>query len=85
MNRIVKEHYPVEKLSEDLREGFESGSLVPVTLIIEDKAADEVLLADLDAKLDQARADVEAGRGLSVDEVKRNLKAHIARSVAGTA
>jgi hypothetical protein len=32
MNRIVKEHYPVEKLPEDLREGFEPDALVTLTI-----------------------------------------------------
>lgn len=35
MNRIVKEHYPVEKLPEDLREGLPEGTQVRVTLDLE--------------------------------------------------
>ncbi len=42
MNRIVKESYPVEKLPEDLRVGFEAGRLVRVTLIVEDRSGDEL-------------------------------------------
>lgn len=32
MNRIVREHYPVSKLPEDLREGFEGQAEVRVTV-----------------------------------------------------
>lgn len=32
MNRIVREHYPVEKLPADLREGMEPGETVRVTV-----------------------------------------------------
>lgn len=35
MNRIVREHYPVEKLPEDLREGFSEGAAVTVTIEVE--------------------------------------------------
>lgn len=45
MNRIVKEHYPVEKLPEDLREGLAPGTTVSVTLELETPGA---LSADVD-------------------------------------
>lgn len=32
MNRIVREHYPVAELPEDLREGFEPGADVRITV-----------------------------------------------------
>lgn len=32
MNRIVREHYPVEKLPEDLREGLAHSAFVTVTV-----------------------------------------------------
>ncbi len=32
MNRLVREHYPVSKLPEDLREGFEGRTEVTVTI-----------------------------------------------------
>ncbi|MGF9693841.1 hypothetical protein AAIH46_13570 [Rhizobium sp. 0TCS1.26] len=35
MNKIVREHYPVEKLPEDLREGLEAGSTVRVVVEVE--------------------------------------------------
>jgi len=34
MNRIVREHYPVEKLPEDLREGIPAGQQVTVVVEI---------------------------------------------------
>lgn len=38
MNKIVREHYPVEKLPEDLREGIE-GTHVRVTVVPEGESA----------------------------------------------
>ena len=32
MNRLVREHYPVSKLPEDLREGFEGRGEVTITI-----------------------------------------------------
>jgi hypothetical protein len=39
MNRIVREHYPVERLPEDLREGIPAGEQVTVTVEPEREAA----------------------------------------------
>jgi hypothetical protein len=39
MNRIVREHYPVEKLPEDLREGIPAAEQVTVTVEPETEAA----------------------------------------------
>ncbi len=41
MNRLVREHYPVSKLPEDLREGFEAESNVRVTVDVEPNASGE--------------------------------------------
>ncbi len=38
MNKIVREHYPVANLPEDLREGLETGATVRVVLEVEDNA-----------------------------------------------
>ncbi len=43
MNRIVREHYPVSKLPEDLREGFGPHDEVRVTI---DAAPEEVVPAN---------------------------------------
>jgi hypothetical protein len=37
MNRIVKEHYPAERLPEDLREGLGADTLVRVSIEVEAK------------------------------------------------
>lgn len=37
MNKIVREHYPVANLPEDLREGFASDGTVRVVIEVEDK------------------------------------------------
>jgi hypothetical protein len=37
MNKIVREHYPVEKLPEDLREGLQAGATVRVVLEVEEE------------------------------------------------
>jgi hypothetical protein len=37
MNKIVREHYPVENLPEDLREGLQAGATVRVVLEVEDE------------------------------------------------
>lgn len=36
MNRIIREHYPVEALPADLREGMEPGATVRVTIEVEE-------------------------------------------------
>jgi hypothetical protein len=79
MNKIIKHHYPVEKLPEDLRAGLGDTTHVRITVILEDEAEDQALLAALDAKLDKARADIAAGRGMSFDEVRANLTTHAAQ------
>ena len=37
MNKIVRDHYPVANLPEDLREGFGAGDTVRVVIEMEDK------------------------------------------------
>jgi hypothetical protein len=39
MNKIVREHYPVENLPEDLREGLQAGATVRVVLEVEEETA----------------------------------------------
>jgi hypothetical protein len=46
MNRIVKEHYPAEKLPEDLREGLPPGAQVTVTVIEEEARPEKALSLD---------------------------------------
>lgn len=40
MNKIVREHYPVANLPEDLREGLEKDAMVRVVVELESRAAD---------------------------------------------
>ncbi len=49
MNRIVREHYPVEKLPADLRLGLPEGAYARVLVELEAEAAPVRSLADLDA------------------------------------
>ena len=39
MNRLVRDHYPVARLPEDLRVGFEGDAVVRVTIDIEDHSS----------------------------------------------
>ncbi|WP_111563117.1 hypothetical protein [Rhizobium sp.] len=41
MNKIVRDHYPVANLPEDLREGFADDATVRVVLEVEDKASSD--------------------------------------------
>jgi hypothetical protein len=43
VNKIVKEHYPVTKLPEDLREGLDPKQRVTVTIATEDARPGKVL------------------------------------------
>ena len=78
MNRIVREHYPVEKLPEDLRDGLPIGATVTVT--VEDEApARDAFDARLDTLLrhaapippSQARARLGRGRITAAAAVDR--------------
>jgi hypothetical protein len=53
MNKIVREHYPVANLPEDLREGFDAGATVTVVVEGEEEASvdtDSLLALALAAK-----------------------------------
>lgn len=81
MNRIVREHYPVEKLPEDLRQGLPAGGKVTVTL--EDDAVssdllkqqiDEILRNPKPMTLAEARALV-GERGTTAEEAVQRIRA----------
>jgi hypothetical protein len=74
MTRIVRDQFPVDRLPDELRAGL--GDATHVRITVEDKAADADLLADLDAKLHKAMADIDAGMGLSAEQVKASLRVH---------
>lgn len=67
MNKIVREHYPVDKLPEDLREGIE-GTHVRVTVVPEEKATRRKPLTYADI-----RARVEP-TGITVEEAVRQIR-----------
>lgn len=48
MNKIVREHYPVEKLPEDLRQGLPPGQTVTVTVEEDAPPSREKLIALLE-------------------------------------
>jgi 3,4-dihydroxy-2-butanone 4-phosphate synthase len=47
MNKIVREHYPVANLPEDLREGLEEGATVTVVLEVDTQSFDREKLVDI--------------------------------------
>jgi len=47
MNKIVRAHYPVEKLPQELREGFEPNARVTVTIEPETTPIDKMSLEEL--------------------------------------
>jgi hypothetical protein len=68
MNRIVREHYPVSKLPEELREGLEPGASVTVTVEEERKpfSRDELLESFREAR--------KNARGVTVEEAVARIR-----------
>ncbi len=46
MNRIVKEHYPVDRLPDDLRQGLEPGAQITITIVEEEALSERPLSLD---------------------------------------
>jgi hypothetical protein len=67
MTRIVHPHFPVEKLPQELRAAL--GNATHVRLTVEDKEAEERMLADIDAALDRGLSDIAAGRVHTAEEI----------------
>lgn len=68
MNKIVREHYPVERLPEDLRRGIE-GQYVRVTVIPEDapsRPKKSLTYADIRARVKP--------RGTTTEEAVRRIR-----------
>lgn len=59
MNRIVKEHYPVEKLPEDLREGLPRSGLARVSVEVEGSLSEPTGKASPATTMAGIRADIE--------------------------
>jgi hypothetical protein len=49
MNKVVREHYPVEKLPEDLRVGMTLSGHVTVTIVPDSEISPNLLLEAMDA------------------------------------
>ncbi len=82
MNKIVREHYPVEKLPEDLREGIE-GPYVRVTVVTEQDPAtatsmneriDAILRNPKPMTIAEARAHI-GKRGTTTEEAVARIRA----------
>ncbi len=83
MNKIVREHYPVEKLPEDLRAGLSAGQSVTITVeeevaLIPDDTFDELVAEILrnpkPMTLSEARALV-GPRNVSGEEAVARIRA----------
>jgi hypothetical protein len=66
MNKIVRQHYPAEKLPLELREGFAPDALVTITVEVETTPIDKMSLEELFA----LRRDVFA----SAEEVVEHIR-----------
>lgn len=70
MNRLVREHYPVSKLPEDLREGFEAGANVRVTV----DAAEPAQVSQISAKSLQDLLAIRRPPFLSADQIDAHVR-----------
>ena len=72
MNKIVKKHYPVEKLPVELREGLPQGAMVSVTVETEDEAA---RVFDVEAfQKDLARIQAKLGGAVTLEEAAERVR-----------
>lgn len=72
MNKIVREHYPVERLPEDLRRDFGFTRTVTVTIEPENAPAEaRVTVQDAIAELREIRARLPKSVADSVESVSR--------------
>jgi hypothetical protein len=81
MNKIVREHYPVEKLPEDLRPLVEGASEVTIVLTVEDDGEDEqnapppLPTEDAVALMRQMQREAAAaGRSVTGEEAVRRVR-----------
>lgn len=81
MNKIVREHYPVEKLPEDLRPLVKGASEVTIVLTVEDDDEDEhgapppLSTADAVALMRQMQREAAAeGRSVTAEESVRRIR-----------
>jgi hypothetical protein len=81
MNKIVREHYPVDKLPEDLRPLVEGASEVTIVLTVEDDGDDEKVAPaplsteDAVALMRQMQREASAaGRTVTGEEAVRRIR-----------
>jgi hypothetical protein len=76
MNVIVRKHYPVEKLPEDLREGIPGGASVTVTITGEDSEArgEPMTTAEVVALLRRTQQ-ANRGKGVTPEAAAREVRA----------
>ncbi len=77
MNKIVREHYPVEKLPEDLRKDFPADALVTVRIVQEDELVFAPPARALDAREAAAlikQQQESAQRGRSLDDIVAEVR-----------
>lgn len=81
MNKIVREHYPVEKLPEDLRPLVQGANEVTIVMTIEDEGNDDnnvpapLSTADAVALMRQMQREAASeGRSVSTEEAVRRIR-----------
>jgi hypothetical protein len=78
MNKIVREHYPVEKLPEDLRDAFPSDALVTVQVVQEDElvfgASPKPMSAKQLAELIRQRHEGKTDPGRSIEDIVAEVR-----------
>lgn len=79
MNKIVREHYPVEKLPEDLRADFPSDALVTVQVVQEDElifsTQPDPMSAEQLADLIRRRHEGKTEPGRSIEDIVAEVRA----------
>lgn len=73
MNKIVLEHYPLEKLPEDIR--AVAGRVGSVTLTIEREKPEPIAAADLVKQLREEKARMRPGEGRSLEDIVAEIRA----------
>jgi hypothetical protein len=71
MNRIIREHYPVANLPDDLREGIDPGGHVTVTVVEEEQRPSREKLVEL---LEQSRLRSRSVGDISSEEAVRRIR-----------
>lgn len=71
MNRIIREHYPVAKLPDDLREGINPDGHVTVTVVEEEQRPSREKLLEL---LEQSRLRARSVGDVSSEEAVRRIR-----------